>query len=133
MREIKLRAKGKLTGEWLYSNGYYYDEYQYWFTFPDKDNAAIAWAKHQIIKHETLGEFTGLHDKNGKEIYEGDVVQWGGSDKETRAVEFKDGRFGILHCYNPDCNIFQTSIWDLVEVIGNIYENEELLEDEDAE
>ncbi len=72
-----------------------------------------------------LMQFTGLHDKNGKEIYEGDIIQnqWGRSG----SVYFKNGTFrietqGPLHNYLVDSK---------AEVIANIHENPELLEVEE--
>ena len=67
-------------------------------------------------------QFTGLLDKNGKEIYEGDVVEFIDCDGRCSncVVEFKDGGF---YPFAPDY-----VPWSIVEVIGNIYENPELLE-----
>ena len=65
--------------------------------------------------HEVM-QFTGLHDKNGKEIYEGDIVQY---DLYTDKIVFKHGGF-------QGERLIMTN-WAACEVIGNIYENPELL------
>ena len=91
---------------------------------------------HYILCDEEyeLMQFTGLKDKNGKEIYEGDIVNWSGwkigfkhidgtdVKLKPREVEFADGCFRLK---NDDC--WNLSIWENIEVIGNIYENPELL------
>ena len=79
-----------------------------------------------------LMQFTGLHDKNGKEIYEGDILQVGGGILFTEKLIVKWGEcdYGfVIHClsdgsYYKDLKDCQPS---KVEVIGNIYENGELL------
>jgi len=78
-----------------------------------------------------LMQFTGLKDKNGKEIYEGDILRIKFTDCESDKeififlkCIFEEGKF-ILKDYNDGTYLFEDEI---VEVIGNIYENLELLE-----
>lgn len=88
------------------------------------------------VDKETLGQYTGLHDKNGKEIYEGDIVRCkkyiGGNFVdyciEKGFVEFKDGEFGLhrKQGYYQSLKKFLEYDYEL-EVIGNIYDNPELL------
>ena len=85
----------------------------------------------------TFLQFTGIKDKNGKEIYEGDYYQvaknviykvvFVGEPKEF-VDEALMGGFGLEHCFKEDCLFgFDTYAIEHGEVIGNIYEHEYLL------
>nr|DAY53059.1 MAG TPA: YopX protein [Caudoviricetes sp.] len=80
---------------------------------------------------ETIGQFTGLYDKNGKEIYEGDILFIGndGDKNIYNKVSIKDGCFGYIGEWNhkimPFCYYNVTE-----EIAGNIYDNPELIKEE---
>jgi len=75
-------------------------------------------------------QFTGLHDKNGKEIYEGDVIEGTWNDKKVKGVVvFDEGMFGIEDVIGGDAYSLNRLN---AEVIGNIYENPELLESQNT-
>lgn len=134
MREILFRAKGAGSGNWLY--GYYArlsdvtgmnDVLYAPARDPDDSNHTYG------IIPETVGEYTGLKDKNGKRIFEGDIIKT--NNNLIGAVEWDDTFAKYIVCYNQiSGNWFDfegESGYPVVlycEVIGNIYDNSELLE-----
>jgi uncharacterized phage protein (TIGR01671 family) len=99
----------------------------------EKDKRCISFERNSFKNDETdrhiLMQFTGLKDKNGKEIYEGDIVRFNYSDEQngysgSQIVKFAEFEAGFY----PFClrSRWRANIDD-IEVIGNIYENPELL------
>ena len=89
-----------------------------------------------LIEEVYLMQYTGLKNKNGKEIYEGDIVEWAGIKMEVFWGE--DIGIGYGFCWKPcgdnsDYHESMTGFIDEYEVIGNIYENKDLLEKEGKE
>lgn len=89
------------------------------------------------VNPNTIGQYTGLHDKNGKEIYEGDIVYCQTKYGKAKAIiKFIDGKFvaywnsAITHPQNGH-HVACYDINKKFEVIGNIYDNPELLGGED--
>lgn len=167
MREIKFRGMRSDRPEWVY--GYYIAYYvtgggDLYHHIKNPDNT-------YSVKTETISQYTGLKDKNGKEIYESDLVQfkyynvyqrWWSTTEEIPTIEAEcekqrnDVKIGLsVVTYDRGCFIlkggypatlvdvsngyrlkrgqtsscdFEEKQWDF-EVIGNIYENPELLKE----
>jgi len=92
-------------------------------------NVNLPLKKENLKKGTELMQFVGLKDKNKKEIYEGDIVQDIDS-KRKYIITCGAGRFRLSPISFPadflSCNVFEKNI----KVIGNIYENPELLKEE---
>ena len=147
MREIRFRGKDILNGEWI--KGYLFydyndaDEYRPFITY--KSEAFLGGVNKQQIDEGTIGQFTGLYDKNRKEIYEGDILQqvhYVFSNDEYDHKGFKKFIIQVLWGQKEAAFIFKViKEIDIEmpkdykepyrEVIGNIYENVDLLKGAD--
>ena len=134
MREILFRGKvADEPDEWVY--GYLLPDARIIQTVEFTGNKCCGVGTFQI-RPETLGQYTGLTDKNGKKIFEGDIVQILGDSKQYKNVDynaliiFKVGGFcaidGTEDNYGLRRYCLSTCDYSL-KVIGNIHDNPELL------
>ncbi|WP_346234528.1 YopX family protein [Lysinibacillus telephonicus] len=129
MREPKFRGFSLETNEWVYGYGWHETDYTDDFlrSINQSRQDAVLFTKTFPITCdiESMGEFTGLLDTNGVEIYEGDIVRHA-TDEGIYKVIFDDGGFYVENLFEYD---FQTIDEYPLEVIGNIYEHKHLLEE----
>lgn len=128
MREIKFRAWDDSIKRWKYGEltnfGFFtHTEVKDGDTDLNGNNHLFTQSKSSMVGPWKQG--TGLKDKNGKEIYEGDLLRNGGNHSAGQVSWSEKGFWGVGPYYVP---LHQYS-GDTKEVIGNIYENPELLED----
>jgi len=130
-REIIFRGKDFLKEEWVYGD-----------LVKTKNFVAIKRTNGDYfhptqVSPNTVGQYTGLKDKDGREIYEGDILQYIGKRKDNmnkvyrRKVVFHEGMFALLSkelpvysALNYHCMEDGRSAWS---VIGNIHDNPELI------
>ena len=128
MRTIKFRGKSIDDKEWLYGD---------LVSSADKKRFAILVNNKESydeceVSPETVGQFTGLMDKNDAEIYEGDILKW--SNGRSYVVKFWEGMF---YASVEECNYGILGGFPLhaltdyedrrCEIVGNIFDNPELL------
>lgn len=146
MREIKFRGKRKDNVEWVYGsliNKFWaysvtnvpvceiltpaLENGDCWEYYVSDENSVVE------VYPESVGQFTGLYDKNYNEIYEGDIISSenfssnlviGYSNEKAAFVGSRTNSFKISEIYNFLDDIVIDDNW---EVIGNIYENIDLL------
>ena len=135
MREILFRGKRIDNGEWVEGNLFVPDKVD--FRKPPTEilmGTNIVRISYEVDP-ETVGQYTGLEDKNGKRVFEGDIVSTDIA-RPYLIVEFRDG------CFMFNCNDGGKDYYDIMlpiledaqteykygEIIGNIHDNPELLE-----
>ncbi len=131
MREILFRGKGTIDGEWKY--GYYAGEVcKTPFSPTTKQDNIIQLGSNlwcEVVP-DTVGQFTGLTDKNGTKIFEGDIIQTYDPDEGYAVVRYDDTETEFYADFVGD-NVYYglggTFRNDDIEVIGNIYDNPELI------
>ena len=147
MREILFRGKRTDNGEWIFGDLFHRNEEVLINNFSQGFNISVI--------PETAGEFTGLLDKNGKRIFEGDILKCHDNPKDLVKVVF--GEFGVVDT-DTECPVDTVIGWHYeviptdelstvepfclsmpltnsyikychMEVIGNIHDNSELLKE----
>ena len=117
MREILFRGKD-IAGNWHYGVPLVFSEDYVCMTAPHTYN--------KKVEANTVGQYTGLPDKNGKKIFEGDICKHRSNysgEYIISVVTFTDGQFLAMASENSGFNLS-----DKLEIIGNIHDTPELLE-----
>lgn len=142
MREILFRGKNADNGEWVY--GSYFAHQKIRLCIVRDESEVEENTQHLIVQDalacdwgfkngmqvvdvlpETVGEYTGLTDKNGKKIFEGDFIK---SNSERGYIEYypNDCAFDVVDDHGFCWLISEMSN---IEIVGNIHDNPELLEE----
>lgn len=142
MREIKFRGKLLHSKQWIEGNLVIANNGQPYIIpsdilDPDGHHLRIDSDDPFWVSPKTVGQFTGQLDKNGKEIYEGDILRviirshWRNNEVISNSVcpvLFQNGMFGVIHGIRKEFLHFKAFSYNVtLEVVGNIHDNPELL------
>ena len=130
MRDIEFRGKRTDNGEWVYGNLVRGcdEKYVYIVEFGNRELCR----NYVNVNPETVGQYTGLKDKNGTKIFEGDIVYAVSKfDAADMAVVYNSAEFRLVLCedyktYKPGLRFKCYERFNM-QVIANIYDNPELL------
>jgi len=131
MREIKFRIRNRRTKK-LVAEEWLKDGFWYHCILSDFSADGSPWVHNGIYKGSILEDYsreqyTGLHDRTGKEIYEGDIVDR--EDKGIFEVKWNDNCAGFIMGDEPNWHWLKKDYSHLYSIIGNRFENPELMEE----
>lgn len=120
MRKIKFRGYSLTNKKWYYGDLVHYEDRLFIACDSSDECSIVATNRLFVIQENSLGQFTGLLDKNKKEIYEGDILVF---EREEMIMPFvmewtENNNMSGWTQYSPK---------NIISVIGNIYENPELI------
>lgn len=125
MRKILFRGKGNPK----YNDGVWYEGY---LTY-DGENYQIVEPEYGICKRtvlaETIGEFTGLKNKNGNNIFEGDIVRSTETGELGIVQWYEEHSAFLVWCPSPNQVGFLYECASIVEIVGNIHDNRDILKE----
>ncbi len=126
-REIKFRGKVVNTNQWVYGNLMVYKKHYPTITWVD-DAELVGNKRTYVVYPDSVGEWAGLNDKNGQEIYEGDVVLQQGYNgkKMPMAVRFEKGAFIVGYHKGSSTRKTPMLVSSKCEVIDNVFDNPKL-------
>lgn len=126
MREILFRGKTTLDNEWVIGAGVYKSEGHTWIITDDVTKTESRGTGSDAINPETVGQFTGLTDKDGKKIFEGDIVLYA-RDEELGQISYHESEAMFVVEFDTWLTDFDHMYGKDLEIIGNIHDNPELL------
>ena len=126
MREIKFRGKSKNSGRWVYGDliTQRYNSRQGIHIYEKNDKLQSDYQFVRVDK-KTIGQYTGLKDKNGKEMYEWDIVLV--SNQAKAIIMYDDIKAVFVLNYGQDEIPIHSETYISLEVIGNVFDNPEWL------
>lgn len=121
-REILFRGKDKATNQWVYGDYTHNEGLNTHYISRNVNNTSRkAWE----VDPDTIGQYTGLKDKNGNKIFEGDIVEFTNLDLPNMVIRFDNGSFML--CEDENSTYEELRMNYVVEVVGNIHDNPELI------
>lgn len=120
MREIKFRGKDALTGKWAYGDLVHNKK------ITETDLVDRTMVGGYEVDPDTVGQFTGLYDREGNEIFEGDIVRTSVAKDDIGLVEWHSGHAAFVVHMKGSSQWFHLDKRD--KIIGNIHDTPSLLE-----